>query len=98
MSVEIGFNEERYVKLLTNLIGETKHLQDNPPRFVPEEDKYVITNVSLDKPFLLFHRAIKHLLEALKPYTKENGGLLTVEHVVYVEGRGNLIIEYDNVR
>ena len=40
------------------------------------------------------HRAIKHLFEALKPYTKENGGPLKVEHVVYVEGRGNLIIEY----
>jgi len=24
----------------------------------------------------------------------ENGGPLKVEHVVYVEGRGNLIIEY----
>lgn len=79
MSLDIGFNEERYVKLLTNLIGETKYLQDNPPRFVPEED-----------------RAIKHLLEVLKPFTKENGGLLKVEHVAYVEGRGNLIIEYEN--
>ena len=37
------------------------------------------------------------MLEALKPYTKENGGPLKVEHVVYVEGRGNLIIEYENV-
>jgi len=39
-------------------------------------------------------KAIKHLLEALKPYTVENGGVLKVEHVWYVEGRGNLIIEY----
>ena len=38
------------------------------------------------------------MLEVLKPFTKENGGLLKVEHVVYVEGRGNLIIEYENVR
>ena len=44
--------------------------------------------------FLCTHRAIKHLLEALKPYTVENGGVLKVEHVWYVEGRGNLIIEY----
>ena len=36
-------------------------------------------------------------MDALQPYTKQNGGLLTVEHVTYVEGRGNLIIEYDNV-
>ena len=33
----------------------------------------------------------------LKPFTKENGGLLKVDHVAYVEGRGNLIIEYENV-
>ena len=36
-------------------------------------------------------------MDALQPYTKQNGGLLTIEHVTYVEGRGNLIIEYDNV-
>ena len=41
-----------------------------------------------------FTRAIKHLLEALKPHTIENGGPLKVEHVTYVEGRGNFIIEY----
>ena len=40
------------------------------------------------------HRAIKHLLDALRPYSVENGGPLKVEHVWYVEGRGNLIIEY----
>ena len=34
------------------------------------------------------HRAIKHLLEALKPYTIENGGVLKVKHVWYVERRG----------
>ncbi|XP_065897167.1 uncharacterized protein [Dysidea avara] len=79
MAVEFGFNEERYVKLLANLIGETKYLQDNPPKFVPEEN-----------------RAVKHLLDALQPYTKEKGGLLKVDHVTYVEGRGNLMIEYDN--
>lgn len=48
--------------------------------------------------FIVLCRAIKHLLEVLKPYTKENGGLLKVEHVTYVEKRGNLIIEYENVR
>ena len=34
------------------------------------------------------------MLEALKPYNKENGGPLTVEHVWYHEGRGNVIIGY----
>jgi len=42
-------------------------------------------------------RAVKHLLDVLEPYTKEKGGLLKVDHVAYVEGRGNLLIEYDNV-
>ena len=35
----LELNSERYVELLRKLIGETKHLQNNPPRFVPEEDK-----------------------------------------------------------
>ena len=34
------------------------------------------------------------MLDALKPYSKENGGPLTVEHVWYHEGRGNVIIGY----
>eukprot|EP01104_Vermistella_antarctica_P015046 TRINITY_DN485_c0_g1_i1.p1 TRINITY_DN485_c0_g1~~TRINITY_DN485_c0_g1_i1.p1 ORF type:complete len:454 (-),score=133.87 TRINITY_DN485_c0_g1_i1:156-1484(-) len=38
--------------------------------------------------------AIKHLLETLKPFTKEEGGVLQVEHVTYVKDRGNVIITY----
>lgn len=34
------------------------------------------------------------MLDALRPYTKEEGGVLEVEHVSYVEGRSNLIIKY----
>ena len=45
----------------------------------------------------VYDRAVKHLLDVLQPYTKEKGGLLKVDHATYVEGRGNLIIEYDNV-
>ena len=41
-----------------------------------------------------FCRAIKHLLEVLNPHSKENGGPLKVEHVTFVEGRGNLMLEY----
>ena len=44
--------------------------------------------------YLLKYRAIKHLLEVLKPHSTENGGPLTIEHVTYVEGRGNLVIGY----
>lgn len=72
-----SLNKERYVALMEKLIGETEFLQDNPPKFVPQEDK-----------------AIKHLLELLKPHSTENGGPLKVEHVTYVEGRGNLLLEY----
>ena len=39
-------------------------------------------------------RAARHVLDALKPHSKENGGPLTVEHVWYHEGRGNVIIGY----
>ena len=36
-----GFSlkKDRYVALLEKLIGETESLQDNPPKFVPQEDK-----------------------------------------------------------
>ncbi len=40
------------------------------------------------------HRAIKHVLDLLTPFSTANGGPLTLDHVVYVEGRGNLIIGY----
>ena len=37
--LQFELNEERYVQLLTKLIGESKHLQNFPPKFVPEEDR-----------------------------------------------------------
>ena len=43
------------------------------------------------------YRAIRHVVDALTPYTKENGGPITIRHITYVEGRGNLIIEYKKV-
>ncbi len=36
---DFTLNRDRFVALLTNLIGESEHLQDNPPKFVPEEDR-----------------------------------------------------------
>ena len=39
-------------------------------------------------------RAIKHLLEVLAPHDQAKGGVLKVNHVTFVEGRGNLILEY----
>lgn len=41
--------------------------------------------------------ASDHVLEALKPYTKENGGPLEVERVHFTPGRGNVVIKYEGV-
>jgi len=38
--------------------------------------------------------AVQHILALLKPHSKEEGGPLTVEHVTYTEGRGNVILSY----
>ena len=38
-------------------------------------------------------RAVAHVLEALSPHTKPNGGPLLVRHISYVEGRGNILVE-----
>ena len=32
-------NEQHFIELLSLLIGETEHLQNKPPQFVPEEDR-----------------------------------------------------------
>ena len=37
---------------------------------------------------------MKHVLAALQPYLVENGGVIKAEHVTFVEGRGNLMLEY----
>lgn len=34
------------------------------------------------------------MLEVLEPHTTVNGGPLVVRHVSFVEGRGNIIVEY----
>mmetsp|Transcript_8132 Transcript_8132/g.23335 ORF Transcript_8132/g.23335 Transcript_8132/m.23335 type:complete len:446 (-) Transcript_8132:440-1777(-) len=39
-------------------------------------------------------RAVRHILEVLEPFSADNGGPLVIQHVSFVEGRGNLIIEY----
>ena len=35
----LSFDRERYVALLAKLIGEAKHLQNNPPDYIPKEDR-----------------------------------------------------------
>jgi acetylornithine deacetylase len=75
---EITMNEERFLGLLDKLIGESKFLQNSPAQGFHPEE----------------NRASNHLLELLKPHTVENGGVLKVQRIEFVEGRGNVIIEY----
>jgi len=39
-------------------------------------------------------RVGRHVLEALEPYGVEKGGPLIIQHVSYLKGRGNIIVEY----
>ena len=107
----LSLNKDRYVPLLQKLIGETEFLQDNPPKFVPQEDRCGVhvhahtvgistiliccfKYVSLCVHCVFVFRAIKHLLDVLTPHSTEKGGPLKLDHIVFIEGRGNLIIEY----
>lgn len=36
---DLQLDDTRFVDLLGKLIGEAKHLQNNPPEFVPTEDR-----------------------------------------------------------
>ena len=53
--LETELNEERYVALLTKLIGESEHVQNNPPKFIPTEDKYVEGTYCFEHFFLCFY-------------------------------------------
>ena len=56
-------NESRFLKLLDELISESKYLQNNPSQgLTPREDL-----------------ASEHVLEALNVHSKENGGPLEVK-------------------
>jgi len=71
-------NETRFLNLLEKLISESKYLQNSP-----SQNLIPMENL-----------AIKHIMDVLEPFKKENGGILEVNHVTFVEGRGNLIIKY----
>eukprot|EP00286_Rhodomonas_abbreviata_P029303 CAMPEP_0181299684 /NCGR_PEP_ID=MMETSP1101-20121128/6481_1 /TAXON_ID=46948 /ORGANISM="Rhodomonas abbreviata, Strain Caron Lab Isolate" /LENGTH=445 /DNA_ID=CAMNT_0023404857 /DNA_START=48 /DNA_END=1385 /DNA_ORIENTATION=+ len=74
----LEMNEPRFLTLLGNLMSESKYLQNSPSQGLVPQEDL----------------ACKHILELLKPFMKENGGVLEVEKVNFVEGRGNLIIRY----
>lgn len=71
-------NEARFLSLLEKLIGESEHLQNSPSQGLIPRED----------------AASDHILALLAPYTKENGGVLDVERITFVEGRGNVIIKY----
>ncbi|KAL5537659.1 hypothetical protein UlMin_045936 [Ulmus minor] len=71
-------NRDSFISLLSKLIGESQFVQNNPPELIPEED-----------------RIVKHVLDSLLPFsTTTGGGPLVINHVTYLPGRGNLIVEY----
>ena len=65
MSAFVGsdLNENRFISLLRNLVGESRYLQNSPAQgLIPKEEL-----------------AAKHVIAALHPYTVENGGVLEVQ-------------------
>lgn len=76
--LDMEMNEERFIALLTKLIGVSKFLQNSPAQGLNPQE-----NLASD-----------HILQLLKPYTKEEGGVLEVQRIEFVEGRGNVIIRY----
>jgi len=64
------------------LIGEAESLQNSPAQGLHPKEDLAST----------------HVMALLAPYTKEQGGPLTVERVTFSEGRGNLIVTYPGVR
>jgi len=39
MALQMDLDKDRYVSLLEKLIWEVEFLQNNPPKFVPQEDR-----------------------------------------------------------
>jgi acetylornithine deacetylase len=74
----LELDEPSFLALLEKLIGESKWLQNNPAQNLIPKEDL----------------ACNHILAVLAPYMKENGGVLEVQKINFVEGRGNLIIKY----
>jgi len=70
-------NEQRFLEILANLISESRHVQNHPPKFVPEEDRVIahvlkaLSPYSTEKGGVL---SIKHI------HFKEKRGNLIVEY------------------
>ena len=75
---KMELDEARYMDLLKNLIGESKYLQNSPSQGLIPQEDL----------------AVKHIMDVLRPFSKEMGGVLEIEQIAFVEGRSNLIIKY----
>lgn len=79
----ISLDKDEYIALLTKLIGESRHVQNNHRQgLIPKEGLVA-----------------QHVLEILKPYTNQGdaddgGKPLIVQQLVYQEGRPNIKITY----
>jgi len=71
-------NETRFLTLLEKMINVAEQLQNNPAFGLIPKEELVADMV----------------LEVLKPFMKENGGVLEVQKINYVDNRSNLIIKY----
>ncbi|CAN1256754.1 Acetylornithine deacetylase [Linum perenne] len=71
-------NKDTYISLLEKLIGESEHVQNNPPELIPQEVKVANHVLGVLRPFS----------------TETGGGPLLLNHVSYAPGRSNLIVEY----
>ncbi|KAL6542295.1 hypothetical protein OROMI_023897 [Orobanche minor] len=72
-----ALNKDSFVSLLSKLIGESKHVQNNPPDLIPEEDRIVRHVLNVLHPFSAANGGplvVKHV--AYKP----NRGNLIVEY------------------
>ena len=105
-------DEERYLALLGKLVGESEHLQNNPPDLVPTEDRGKVVLVAgaaapcrvprrrqtnqTNKPPPTSNKpkAARHVLELLEPLSTEHGGPIELQHVSFVEGRGNIKVGF----
>ena len=74
----VKMNEPRFLSLLEKLIGVSESLQNSPAQGLIPKENL----------------ASNYVLDVLKPFTVENGGVLKVERIEFVEGRGNVIITY----
>jgi acetylornithine deacetylase len=66
----VVLNEERFMSLLEKLIGESEFLQNIPPQGLRPCED----------------KASNHVLDVLSPFMVQNGGVLIVERVTFVEG------------